>query len=147
MGLEQRQILQPPGWPAPKGYVNGIAAGGKLVFLAGLVGWDAEGEFSDCMAEQTRQALQNVVTVLAEAGAGPEHVVRMTWYITDKTEYHAKLKAVGDAYRGVMGKHYPAMAMVQVVALMEDRAKVEIEATAVIPEDGSLKDGSLEDGA
>ncbi len=138
MGLEQRQILQPPGWPAPKGYVNGIAAGGRLVFLAGLVGWDAEGEFrSDCMAEQTRQVLQNVVAVLAEAGAGPEHVVRMTWYITDKLEYHAKLKAIGDAYREMMGKHYPAMAMVQVAALMEDRAKVEIEATAVIPEDGA----------
>ena len=140
MGLEQaaQKTLQPPGWPAPKGYVNGIEASGKLVFLAGLIGWDDRGELrSDCMAEQTRQALQNVVTVLAEAGAGPEHVVRMTWYITDKTEYHAKRKAIGDAYRGVMGKHYPAMAMVQVAALMEDRAKVEIEATAVIPEDGA----------
>ena len=130
------KLLQPPGWPAPKGYVNGVVATGRLVFLAGLIGWNARGKFeSDTLAEQTRQALQNVVTVLAEAGAKPEHVVRMTWYITDRNEYHANLGAIGAAYRQVMGKHYPAMAMVQVAALMEARAKVEIEATAVIPED------------
>lgn len=135
--LGQRQkILQPPGWPAPRGYVNGVVATGRLVFLAGLIGWNARGEFeSDTIADQTRQTLQNVVTVLAEAGAKPEHVVRMTWYITDRNEYHANLGAIGAAYRETFAKHYPAMAMVQVAALMEARAKVEIEATAVIPED------------
>ena len=136
-GLEQKhKLLQPPGWPAPKGYSNGMVARGHLIFLAGLIGWNDKGEFeSDGMAEQTRQTLHNVVTVLAEAGARPEHVVRMTWYITDKAEYHANLAAIGSAYRETFAKHYPAMAMVQVAALMEDRAKVEIEATAVIPED------------
>lgn len=149
-GLEQdtRKILQPPGWPAPKGYANGVTAKGRLVFVAGLVGWDSAGVFrSDALAEQTRQTLKNIVAVLAEAGAKPEHVVRMTWYITDKTEYHANLKAIGDAYRETMGRHYPAMAMVQVAALMEDKAKVEIEATAVIPEDRILEDRALEDEA
>ena len=113
-----------------------MVAKGRLVFVAGLIGWNHKGEFeSDALADQTRQTLQNVVTVLAEAGAKPEHVVRMTWYITDKAEYHANLAAIGSAYRETFAKHYPAMAMVQVAALMEDRAKVEIEATAVIPED------------
>ena len=128
-------ILQPAGWPRPKGYANGVVAKGRHVFVAGLIGWDEQGEFkSDCMAEQTRQTLENVLTVLNEAGAKPEHVTRMTWYITDKAEYHAKAKAIGAAYRDTMGNHYPAMAMVQVAALMEDRAKVEIETTAVLPE-------------
>ena len=128
-------ILQPAGWPRPKGYANGVVAKGRHVFVAGLIGWDEQGEFkSDCMAEQTRQTLENVLAVLNEAGAKPEHVTRMTWYVTDKAEYHAKAKAIGAAYRDTMGNHYPAMAMVQVAALMEDRAKVEIETTAVIPE-------------
>ena len=128
-------ILQPAGWPRPKGYANGVVAKGRHVFVAGLIGWDEQGEFkSDCMAEQTRQTLENVIAVLNEAGAKPEHVTRMTWYVTDKAEYHAKAKAIGAAYRDTMGNHYPAMAMVQVAALMEDRAKVEIETTAVIPE-------------
>ncbi len=130
------RILQPSGWPKPKGYSNGVTAKGRLVFVGGFVGWDETESFaSDCLAEQTRQALKNIVAVLAEAGAGPQHVARMTWYITDRNEYHAKLKDIGLAYREVMGAHYPAMAMVQVAALMENRAKVEIEATAVIPDE------------
>lgn len=128
------QILQPAGWPRPKGYANGIAATGRQVFVGGIVGWNEQGKFtSDDFAEQTLQALTNIVAILAEAGAGPEHVVRMTWYVTDKREYLAQAKEVGRAYRAVMGYHYPAMAVVQVVALVEDRAKVEIETTAVIP--------------
>jgi enamine deaminase RidA (YjgF/YER057c/UK114 family) len=129
------QILQPPGWPQPKGYANGIAASGRQIFVGGTVGWNGQGEFtSDDFADQTAQALKNIVAVLAEAGARPEHVVRMTWYITDKREYLAQARAVGRAYRSVMGYHFPAMALVQVVALVEDRAKLEIETTAVIPE-------------
>ena len=128
------QFLQPPGWPQPKGYANGIAATGRQVFVGGTIGWNEQQEFaSDDLAEQTRQALTNIVAVLAEAGAGPEHVVRMTWYVTDKHEYLSEAKAIGAAYRSVMGYHFPAMALVQVVALVEDRAKVEIETTAVIP--------------
>ena len=129
------QFLQPPGWPQPKGYANGIAATGRQVFVGGTIGWNAQQEFSsDEIAEQTRQALQNIVAILAEAGAGPKHVVRMTWYVTDKQEYLDGAKALGAAYRSVMGYHFPAMALVQVVALVEDRAKVEIETTAVIPQ-------------
>jgi enamine deaminase RidA (YjgF/YER057c/UK114 family) len=128
------QFLQPPGWPQPKGYANGIAATGRQIFVGGTIGWNEQQEFtSDELAEQTHQALKNIVAVLAEADAGPEHVVRMTWYVTDKREYLAQAKAVGAAYRDVMGYHFPAMALVQVVALVEDRAKVEIETTAVIP--------------
>lgn len=128
------QFLQPPGWPEPKGYANGIAATGRQVFVGGTIGWNEQREFeSDELAEQTHQALKNIVAVLAEAGARPEHVVRMTWYVTDKHEYLANAKALGTAYRSVMGYHFPAMALVQVVALVEDRAKVEIETTAVIP--------------
>ena len=131
------RILQPPDWVKPKGYANGIAAKGELIFVAGVVGWDAQETFqSDCMAEQTRQVLENIRTILAEADAKPEHIVRMTWYITDKKEYLSKQKEMGAAYRSVMGSHYPAMAMLEVSALMEDEAKVEIEATAVIPEGG-----------
>jgi enamine deaminase RidA (YjgF/YER057c/UK114 family) len=128
-------ILQPKTWSRPKGYANGIETKGRLVFVAGMVGWDEAQQFSSaCMAEQTRKVLENIITVLAEAGAKAEHIVRMTWYITDKQEYQQKAKAIGAAYREVMGRHYPAMAMMQVVALMEDQAKVEIEATAVVPE-------------
>ena len=128
------QFLQPAGWPEPKGYANGIAVSGRQVFVGGTVGWNEQQEFnSDELAEQTCQALKNIVAVLAEAGARPEHIVRMTWYVTDKREYLANAKALGAAYRSVMGYHFPVMALVQVVALVEDRAKVEIETTAVIP--------------
>lgn len=128
------QILQPPDWLPPRGYSNGIVAEGKLVFIAGQVGWDETETFnSDNFVDQARQALMNIVTVLAEADARPEHITRMIWYITDKQEYLASLKQLGAVYQEVIGKHYPVMSMVQVNALMEDRAKVEIEATAVIP--------------
>ena len=130
------QILQPPGWRRPGGYSNGVAAEGRLVFVAGLVGWDENSEFqSDDFITQTEQTLKNTVAVLAEAGAGPEHVTRMTWYITDKQEYLTRGRELGEVYRDIMGRQYPAMAMVQVSALMEDRAKVEIETTAVLPKD------------
>ncbi len=129
------EILQPPGWRRPKGYSNGVAASGRMVFVAGQVGWNADEAFeSDVFAEQFRQALANIVAVLNEAGAGPEHIVRMTMYFTDKREYLDQLAAVGAAYRETIGRNYPAMAAVEVSALMEDRAMVEIEATAVVPE-------------
>lgn len=129
------QILQPPGWRRPGGYSNGVAAEGLMVFVAGLIGWDENSEFqSDDFIAQTAQALKNTVAVLAEAGAGPEHVTRMTWYITDKQEYLSRGRELGEVYRDVMGRHYPAMAMVQVAGLMDDRAKVEIETTAVVPQ-------------
>ncbi|MCC7411274.1 MAG: RidA family protein [Gammaproteobacteria bacterium] len=128
------EILQPPGWPQPRGYANGTAAEGRLIFVAGQIGWDETCTFqSDDFAAQVRQALLNTVAVLKEAGAEPGHVTRMTWYITDKREYRSRLQDVGRAYREIMGTHYPAMAMVQVVALMAERAKVEIESTAVVP--------------
>jgi enamine deaminase RidA (YjgF/YER057c/UK114 family) len=128
-------ILQPPTWSAPKGYANGVAARGTLVFVAGQVGWSAGERFeSDGFVEQAAQALRNIVAVLAEAGARPEHIVRMTWYVVDKREYLASLRDLGTAYREIMGTHYPAMSAVQVVALIEDRARVEIEATAVVPD-------------
>jgi enamine deaminase RidA (YjgF/YER057c/UK114 family) len=128
-------ILLPPGWPRPKGYSNGVAARGRQVFVAGMIGWDAQCQFhTDDFAGQVRQALQNVVAVLAEAGAKPEHIVRMTWYVTDKREYLAAGKAVGQAYRELIGSYNAVMTAVQVVALIEDRAKVEIEVTAVIPD-------------
>jgi enamine deaminase RidA (YjgF/YER057c/UK114 family) len=128
------QILQPPTWMKPRGYSNGIAASGRIVFVAGQVGWNAEGAFetSDFVA-QARQALANIVAILAEAGARPEHIARMTWYVTDKTEYLTSQNALGHAYREVIGAHYPAMTAVQVAGLVEEGAKVEIEATAVIP--------------
>lgn len=128
------QILQPPGWRRPKGYSNGIAADGRLVMTGGLIGWNADEEIvSDDFVDQFRQVLLNIKAVLTEAGAGPEHLVRLTWYVTDKAEYLARAADVGAAYRDVLGRVYPAMAVVEVSALMEDRAKVEIEATAVIP--------------
>ena len=127
--------LQPPEWAAPRGYANGIAARGTLVFVGGQIGWNAHSQFeSDDFIAQTRQALENVVAVLREAGAGPEHMVRMTWYVIDRVEYHARLKELGDAYRDVMGRNFPAMTCVEVSALMEARAKVEIEVTAVVPD-------------
>lgn len=129
------RTLQPPGWKAPKGYANGIAARGTLVFVGGQVGWNAAQQFdSDDFVAQAKRALENVAAVLAEAGARPEHVVRMTWYVVDKRAYLASLRALGAAYRAVMGRHYPVMTAVEVVALIEDRARVEIEATAVIPD-------------
>ena len=129
------KILQPPGWAKPKGFSNGIAATGKLVFVAGQIAFDSENVIHEkTFAGQFRQTLKNTLAVLAEAGGRPEHIVRMTWYITDKKEYLGAIKEVGAAYRELIGKHYPAMAVVQVVALMEDEAKVEIETTAVVPE-------------
>ena len=126
--------LNPPGWPRPKGYSNGMAAEGRFVFVAGMVGWNANEEFeTDDFVGQFRQALVNIVAVLREGGALPEHVCRMTMYFVDKQEYLASLRAVGEAWREVMGRTYPTMAAVQVVALMEDRARLEIETTAVVP--------------
>ncbi len=129
------KILQPPGWAKPKGFSNGIAATGKLVFIAGQVGFNSQGLFEEKTFQgQFRQTLKNILAVLAEAGGRPEHIVRMTWYIVDKREYLGAIKEVGIAYRELVGRHYPAMAVVQVAALMEDEARVEIETTAVIPE-------------
>lgn len=128
------EVLQPGEWVKPVGYSNGVVAQGRQVYIGGQIGWNGQGEFeSDDFVHQTRQALENVLRVLEEAGGGPEHVVRMTWYITDKKAYLGNLKGVGEAYRSTMGRNFPAMAMVQVAALIEDRAQVEIEATAVIP--------------
>ena len=129
------QVLLPAGWPRPKGYSNGVAATGRQVFIAGMIGWDAQGVFhSDDFAAQARKALEHVVAVLAEAGGRPEHIVRMTWYVTDKREYLAAGRAVGQAYREVIGRHYPPMSVVQVAGLVEPGAKIEIEATAVLPD-------------
>jgi enamine deaminase RidA (YjgF/YER057c/UK114 family) len=128
------EVLQPSGWARPRGYANGIATEGRQVFIAGQIGWDAQGQFvSDRLADQVRQALANIITVLAEAGGLPEHLVRLTWYITNREEYYAEHADIGAAYRAAIGRHFPTMSVVQVVALMESRAKVEIEATAVIP--------------
>ena len=128
-------FLQPPGWATPKGYANGIAARGTLVFVGGQIGWNGDQQFeSDDFIAQTKQALQNVHAVLACAGAGPEHMVRMTWYITDRDEYNARLRELGGVYREVMGKCFPAMTCVEVSRLVEPRAKVEIEVTAVLPD-------------
>lgn len=127
-------FLQPPGWARPRGYSNGVAASGRTVSVSGMIGWDGQGVFhTDDFAGQVRQALQNIVEVLAEADARPEHIVRMTWYVLDKQEYVAAYKDIGAAYREIIGAHYPAMTAVQVVALIEDRARVEIEVTAVMP--------------
>jgi len=127
------QLLHPRHWKRAKGYANGIAAEGRIVFVAGQVGWNADQKFeSQDFVAQTRQALQNIVAVVREAGGAPEHITRLTWFITDKKEYLSRLAEVGEAYRSVMGTHFPAMTMVQVVALVEDGAKVEIEASAVI---------------
>jgi enamine deaminase RidA (YjgF/YER057c/UK114 family) len=128
------QILQPPGWARARGFSNGIAASGRLVFIAGQIGWTGEGKWeARDFAGQFRQALKNILAVLKEAGGRPEHIVRLTWYVVDKKEYLASLKEVGVAYRELMGKHYPTMAVVQVNGLVEDQARLEIEATAVVP--------------
>ena len=128
------QILQPPGWPGPRGYANGVAAEGRLVFVAGQIGWDTTQTIvSVDLVDQLRKTLENTLAVLREAGAGPEHVVRMTWYLTDRREYLARARELGETYRALMGHRYPAMAVVEVKALIEDRAKLEIETTAVVP--------------
>ena len=128
-------ILQPEGWARPVGYANGIEAQGRLVFVGGQIGWNSQCRFeTDDFVGQVRQTLENVVAVVREAGGEPHHITSMTWYFTDRQEYLANLKGIGQAYRDVIGKHFPAMAAVQVVALVEDRAKIEIQATAVIPE-------------
>jgi len=129
------QILQPPGWGKPKGYSNGIVATGRMVFVAGQVGWNAQEKFETSdFAGQARQALANIVAILAEAGAKPEHIVRMTWYVGDRHEYLASAKALGAAYRELIGRHFPVMTAIQVAGFVEDGAKLEIEATAVLPD-------------
>ena len=128
--------VNPPGWPMPKGYVNAVAARGEHIFVAGQVGWTAEQRFeAKDLAGQVAQALRNTVEVLAAAGAGPRHIVRMTWYVTDKREYMAQLGEIGRAYREILGRHYAAMTLVEVAALLEGDAKIEIETTAVIPDE------------
>ena len=128
-------ILQPAGWAPAKGYANGIEARGRMVFVAGMIGWDGQAQFaSDDFVIQCQQALQNIVETLACAGAKPQHIVRMTWYVKDKKEYLARGKELGQVYQAVIGRHYPVMTLVQVADLVEDRAQVEIEATAVIPD-------------
>lgn len=128
------KILQPQGWAQPRGYANGIAARGTIVMIAGQVGWNAAQQFaSDDFTAQAKQALANVVTVLAEAGGRPEHIARMTWYVTDKDEYLANYRTLAAAYRELMGRHFPAMTAVEVAGLIEPGARVEIEATAIVP--------------
>jgi enamine deaminase RidA (YjgF/YER057c/UK114 family) len=134
--MSPHEFLHPKGWKPAIGYSNGVAARGRMIFTGGMVGWTGDCVFeTDDFAGQCAQALRNIVAVLAEGGADPEHIVRLTWYVTSKAEYLASLKDLGAAYKAIIGRHYPAMALVQVVALVEDRAKVEIEATAVIPEE------------
>ncbi len=128
------ETLQPPGWPPPKGYANGMAGRGRTVLVGGQIGWDAEGRFAQGFLQQVEQTLRNILAILAEAGGKPEHIGRLTWYVTDMAEYRDSLRALGPVYRAVMGRHFPAMTLVQVVALVEPEARVEIEATALIPE-------------
>jgi enamine deaminase RidA (YjgF/YER057c/UK114 family) len=127
-------VLNPPGWPQPKGYANGVKARGEMVFVGGMIGWDPNGKLPQGFVPQTKQTLENIVAVLKEGGAGPEHVVRMTWYVVDIDEYRNCLPELGKVYRAVMGRNFPAMALVQVRALVEPDARLEIEATAVIPD-------------
>jgi enamine deaminase RidA (YjgF/YER057c/UK114 family) len=126
--------LQPPGWPRPKGYANGMAGTGRLVVTAGVVGWDEMGRFPDTLAAQCAQAFANIVAILAEGGSGPEHLVRLTWYVTSRADYLAQGAEIGAAYREHFGRHFPAMAVVEVKGLMEAAAMVEIEATALVPD-------------
>jgi enamine deaminase RidA (YjgF/YER057c/UK114 family) len=130
---EGTQVLQPSGWPMPKGYANGMAADGRIVVTGGVIGWDAEERLADGFVAQVRQTLANIKAILAEGGARPEHLLRLTWYVVDIEEYLANLKMLGQIYREAFGAHYPAMALVQVVRLVEKKARVEIEATAVVP--------------
>ena len=128
-------FLQPANWKRPKGYANGVAAKGRTIFVSGMIGWDAQGKLvSNDFVDQVRQTLKNIVYVLAEAHARPEHIVRMDWYVVDKREYIASYKELGKVYREIIGRHYPAMTAVQVIGLIEDGARVEIEVTAVLPE-------------
>ena len=127
------RILQPSGWPMPKGYANGVSAEGRLVVTGGVIGWDVHGHLPSDFVAQVRQTLRNIAAILAEGGARPEHLVRLTWYVVDMNEYLSSLKALGQIYREIIGAHYPAMALVQVVRLVEKEARVEIEATAVVP--------------
>lgn len=127
------RVLQPSGWPMPKGYANGMTAQGRIVVTGGVIGWDAHERLKEDFAGQVGQALRNIAAILKEGGAGPEHLVRLTWYVVDIEEYLANLKPLGAVYREVFGTHYPAMALVQVVRLVEKNARVEIEATAVVP--------------
>ena len=129
----QRRTLQPAGWPRPAGYANGILSHGTSIHVGGMIGWDVQQQFAEGFVAQVRQTLENIVAVLAEGGAGPEHIVRMTWYVTDMEVYRASLGELGAVYRDVLGRTYPAMALVQVVSLVEREALVEIEATAVLP--------------
>jgi enamine deaminase RidA (YjgF/YER057c/UK114 family) len=129
---DRPQPLQPGGWPRPRGYANGMMAEGRLVLTGGVVGWDVAGKFPDNFVQQVRQTLENIVAILAEGGAKPSHLMRLTWYVVDMDEYVSNLKAIGEAYRDVIGSHYPTMALVQVVRLVEPSARVEIEATAVV---------------
>ena len=138
------QVLQPPGWARAKGFSNGIVAQGRLVFVAGQIGWTGKGEWLErSFAGQFRQALRNILEVLGEAGGRPEHLVRLTWYVLDKKEYLASLQEVGAAYRELMGRHYPTMAVVQVSGLVEDQARLEIEATAVIPASAPVTEAAI----
>jgi enamine deaminase RidA (YjgF/YER057c/UK114 family) len=133
--MRMHTVLQPEGWAKPVGYANGISARGRTVFVGGQVGWNSQSQFdTDDFVGQVRQTLQNIVSVLREAHAGPEHITSMTWYFVDKREYLANLRAIGEVYREIIGRTFPAMAAVQVVALVEDRAKVEIQAIAVVPD-------------
>jgi enamine deaminase RidA (YjgF/YER057c/UK114 family) len=127
-------VLQPPGWPRPRGYSNGIAASGRLVFTAGIIGWDEQERFASDFVGQLRQVLVNTLAVLGEGGAGPEHIARMTWYVTSRDEYIACAREVGAVYRELIGRNYPAMAVVEVSRLVEPAAKLEIETTAVVPD-------------
>jgi enamine deaminase RidA (YjgF/YER057c/UK114 family) len=127
------KVLQPSGWPLPKGYANGMTADGRIVVTGGVIGWDSEGHLPTDFVAQVRQTLQNIATILAEGDARPEHLVRLTWYVLDMDEYLASLRELGQVYRAIFGTHYPAMALVQVVRLVEKAARVEIEATAVVP--------------
>lgn len=127
------EILHPKHWPVPKGYANGMMADGKILVTGGIVGWDERGVFADGFVAQARQVFQNICAILAEGGAGPQHIVRMTWYVVDMDEYLAHLRELGRAYREIFGSHFPAMALVQVVRLVEKAARLEIEATAVVP--------------
>ena len=132
-GHSRARVLQPPGWPKPKGYANGMLAEGRVIVTGGVVGWNAQGVFADGLVAQAAQVFANIRAILAEAGAGPEHLIRLTWYVVDIEEYSANLKEIGKCYRAVFGAHYPAMAVVQVVRLVEPAARIEIEATAVLP--------------
>ncbi len=126
------QFLQPPGWPRPRGYANGVVAQGRMVFVGGQIGWDTEGRFAEGLAAQVEQALRNIVAVLAEAGGGPADIARLTWYLVDAEDYLGRQREIGEAYTRVLGRHYPAMAVMQVTRLVEAQALVEIEATAVV---------------